>query len=85
LLATPGAYPRRQHLKGAPIGLALALLSNSKTYWKGFPRKNTLAYEASSSVMKEKKFYNIDTRMTFPSEKVSPSSGEESPSSSDIG
>ncbi len=28
---------------------------------KGFPRPNPLAYWASSSVMKEKKFYNIDT------------------------
>jgi hypothetical protein len=26
----PGAYPRRKHLKVAPIGLALALPSNSK-------------------------------------------------------
>jgi hypothetical protein len=26
-----GAFPRRKHLKGAPIGLALALPSNSKT------------------------------------------------------
>jgi hypothetical protein len=32
LLATPTAYPRRKHLKGAPIGLALALPSNSKTW-----------------------------------------------------
>jgi hypothetical protein len=31
LLVTPGAYPRSKHLKGAPIGLALALASNSKT------------------------------------------------------
>jgi hypothetical protein len=30
-LVIPGAYPRRKHLKGAPIGLALALLTNSKT------------------------------------------------------
>ncbi len=35
MLVTPGAYPRRKHLKGAPIGLALALLSNSKTDGKG--------------------------------------------------
>jgi len=41
---TTGAYPRRKHLKVAPIGLALALLSNSKTDWKGFPRTNTLPY-----------------------------------------
>jgi hypothetical protein len=32
LLETPGAYPRRKHLKGAPIGLALALPSNSKAW-----------------------------------------------------
>jgi hypothetical protein len=31
LLVTPGDYPRRKHLKGPPIGLALALPSNSKT------------------------------------------------------
>jgi hypothetical protein len=31
LPVTPGAYPRRKHLKGAPIGLTLALPSNSKT------------------------------------------------------
>jgi hypothetical protein len=43
LLVTPGAHPRRKHLKGAPIGLALALLSNSKTDLKGFLRTNTLA------------------------------------------
>ncbi len=28
---TAGAYPRRKHLKGPPIGFALALPSNSKT------------------------------------------------------
>jgi hypothetical protein len=27
----PGAYPRMKYLKGAPIGFALALPSNSKT------------------------------------------------------
>jgi hypothetical protein len=31
LLVAPGAYPRRKHLKGPPIGFALALPSNSKT------------------------------------------------------
>jgi hypothetical protein len=30
LLVTPGAFPRRKHLKGPPIELALALPSNSK-------------------------------------------------------
>ncbi len=61
MLVTPGAYPRRKHLKGAPIGLALALLSNSKTDWKVFPRTNTLAYKASSSATKEESFIT-DTR-----------------------
>jgi hypothetical protein len=55
----PGAYPRRKHLKGAPIGLALALLSNSKMGWKGFPKTNTLPYQASSSAMKEKSFITL--------------------------
>jgi hypothetical protein len=32
LLVTPGACPRRKHLKGPPIGFALALLTNSKTW-----------------------------------------------------
>jgi hypothetical protein len=31
LVVTPGAYPRRKHLKVSPIGFALALPSNSKT------------------------------------------------------
>jgi hypothetical protein len=31
LLETTVAYPRRKHLKGPSIGLALALPSNSKT------------------------------------------------------
>ncbi len=46
-------------MKVAPIELALALPSNSKTlrpYWKGSPRANPLAYWASSSVTKEKSF-----------------------------
>jgi hypothetical protein len=31
LLETLGAYPRRKHLKGNPIGLTLAMSSNSMT------------------------------------------------------
>jgi hypothetical protein len=30
-MVTPGAYPRRKHLKYAPIGLTLAMPPNSKT------------------------------------------------------
>jgi hypothetical protein len=54
-----GACPRRKHLKGPPIRFALALPSNSKTHWKGFPRPNPLAYWASSSAMKEKSFITL--------------------------
>ncbi len=32
MLVPPGAYPRRKHLKGTSIELALALPSNSKTW-----------------------------------------------------
>ncbi len=32
MLVIPGAFPRWKHLKGAPIGLTLALPSNSKTW-----------------------------------------------------
>jgi hypothetical protein len=39
LLVTPGAYPRRKHLKGALIGLALALPSNSKTWLERVSRE----------------------------------------------
>ncbi len=32
MLVTPGAYPRREHPKGLPIGFALALPSNSNKH-----------------------------------------------------
>ena len=50
---------KKEALKDAPIGFALALPSNSKTYWKGFPRANRLAYWALSSVTKEKSFITL--------------------------
>jgi hypothetical protein len=56
----PGAYPRRKHLKGAPIGFALALPSNSKT------RLERVSKEKASSLLglvisdEGKKFYYID-------------------------
>jgi len=60
LLERARAYPRRKYLKGAPIGLALALPSNPKTQlervFKG--KRSSL----SGLVRDEgKKFYNIDT------------------------
>ncbi len=56
----PGAFSRRKHLKGAPIGLALVLPSNSKT---GLER---VSKDKPSSLLglvindEGKKFYNID-------------------------
>jgi hypothetical protein len=64
-LVTPGAYPRRKHLKGAPIGLALALPSISKT------RLERVSKDEPSSLLgpvvseEGKKFYNIDTSRNF--------------------
>jgi hypothetical protein len=61
LLVSPRAYSRRKHLKGAPIGLALALPSNSKT------RLERVSKEKPSSLLglvisdEGKKFYKIDT------------------------
>jgi hypothetical protein len=40
----PGAYPRVEHLKDASLGKALALLTNIRLGWIGFPGTNTLAY-----------------------------------------
>jgi hypothetical protein len=39
-----GPYPRMEHLKGALVGLALALHANIRPGWKGLPGANTLAY-----------------------------------------
>jgi hypothetical protein len=58
LLVTRRAYPR-EHLKGAPIGLALALAQILRSDRKGFPRTNTLAYQELSSEMKEKSFITL--------------------------
>ena len=53
------SLPKKKALKDAPIGFALVLPSNSKTYLKGFPRANHLAYWALSSVKKEKSFITL--------------------------
>ncbi len=55
------AYPRREHLKGAPIGLALALLSNYKTDWKGFSKDKHFSLLGLIVINEGEKFYNIDT------------------------
>jgi hypothetical protein len=61
LLVTPGAYPRRKHLKGAPIGLALALPSNSKTWLERVSKDKSFSLLGIIVSEKGKKFYNIDT------------------------
>ncbi len=40
----PGAYPRVEHLKGAALEEAVALLANIRLGWKGLPGTNTLAF-----------------------------------------
>jgi hypothetical protein len=58
--------PKKEALKDAPIGFALALPSNSKTYWKGFPRANLKLSLSDLVIIDEgKKFYNIDTWAEF--------------------
>jgi hypothetical protein len=37
-----------EHLKGSSIGLVLALPTNNRLGWKGFPATNTLAYYENS-------------------------------------
>jgi hypothetical protein len=38
------AYPRVEHLKGAPLGYAPAFTTNLRLVWKGMPETNALAY-----------------------------------------
>jgi hypothetical protein len=61
----PGAYPKRKHLKGPPIGFALALPSNFKTRLERIS-KGELSSLLGLIVSDEgKKFYNIDTWLNF--------------------
>jgi hypothetical protein len=61
MLVTPGAYPRRKHLKGTPIGLALALPSNSKTWLERVSKEKHSSLLGLVISDEGKKFYNIDT------------------------
>ncbi len=63
-METPGAYPRRKHLKGAPIGLALTLPSNSKTWLERVSKDKRSSLLGLVISDEGKKFYNIDTRTT---------------------
>jgi hypothetical protein len=57
----PGAYPRVEHLKGASLGWAPALLANIRLGWKGFPGTNTLAYYEKSKLTAVKSFITLAT------------------------
>ena len=48
-----------EHLKGASLDLAPALLANSSLGWKGLPGTNTLAFYEKFVNYGQKKFYNI--------------------------
>jgi hypothetical protein len=61
LLLTPGAYPRKNHLKGPPIGLVLALPSISKTRLEGASKGKRSSFLGSIISDEGKKFYNIVT------------------------
>jgi hypothetical protein len=67
LLVASGAYPRRKHLKGPPIGFALALPSNSKTRLERGTKGKPYSFLGLVVSDKGKKFYNIDTRRETPS------------------
>ncbi len=61
MLVTPGPYPRRKHLKGAPIGLALDLPSNSITLLERVSKDKPSSLLGPIVSDEGKKFYNIDT------------------------
>ena len=56
LWVRPGANPREEHLRGALLNYAPALLANIIIVWKGLQETNTLAYWASLLVTKKIKF-----------------------------
>jgi hypothetical protein len=68
LLLTPGAYLRRKHLEGPPVGFALALPSNSKTLLESVSKDKCSSLSGVVISDKEKKFYNIDSRSQNPFE-----------------
>jgi hypothetical protein len=60
LLVIPRAHSRRRHLKGPPIGFALALTSNSQTWLERvFNGKPSSFYWALSLMTKEKSFITL--------------------------
>jgi hypothetical protein len=61
LQCRPQDNARWQHLKGATLGQALALIVIIALGQKGLSGANTLAYLACSSVMKKKHFLTLTT------------------------
>ncbi len=53
-----GKARRVEHLKGAYLGLALALPANIRLGWKGLPETNIVAYYEKSVNYGCKKFYS---------------------------
>jgi hypothetical protein len=53
------SLPRGKQQMGAIFGKTLPLLENIRLWWKCFQGTNTLAYFASLSVTKKKKFYTL--------------------------
>jgi hypothetical protein len=62
MLVTPGACPRRKHLKGAPIVLALALPSNYKTQLERVSKDKASGLLGLVVKDEGKKFNKADTR-----------------------
>jgi hypothetical protein len=54
-----GAYPGRESLHGASLGLALVSVIDVRPGWKGLPGTNSVPYLASSSVMKKVIFITL--------------------------
>ncbi len=65
MVETPCAYPRRKHLEGAPIGLAQALPSNSKTWLERISKGKPSSLLGLIISDKGQKFYNIGTRRLY--------------------
>ncbi len=55
-----------EHLKGASISQALALLTNIRLDWKGLPRTNTLAYYKHPFITAVTSFTILGPGVLFP-------------------
>ncbi len=57
------SLPKSEVPGRSSLGYCLVLPTNIRVGRKGLPGTNTLAYLVQLTVTKEKKFYNIETRM----------------------